>query len=98
MREPLALLVQRHRTAILELARRYGATNVRVFGSVVRDEATASSDLDLLVDMEAGRSLIDRIALKQDVEALLGYPVDVVSTRALHRSIRDHVLAEARPL
>jgi hypothetical protein len=98
MRESLPVLVQRHRAAILELASRHGATNVRVFGSVMRGEATDSSDLDLLVDMEAGRSLIDRIALKQELETLIGCPVDVVGTRALHWSIREQVLAEARPL
>lgn len=98
MGDSVAVLVQRHRGAILELARRYGATNVRVFGSVGRGEATSNSDLDLLVDMEAGRSLIDRIALKQELEALIGCPVDVVGSRALHWSIREQVLAEARPL
>jgi len=71
---------------------------VRLFGSVVRNEARKSSDVDLLVKMERGRSLLDRIALKQELEDLLGCKVDVVTERALHWYIRDRVLEEAVPL
>ena len=69
-----------------------------MFGSVVRNEARKSSDVDLLVKMERGRSLLDRIALKQELEDLLGCKVDVVTERALHWYIRDRVLEEAVPL
>jgi uncharacterized protein len=72
--------------------------NIRVFGSVARGSDSASSDVDLLVDMEPGHSLIDRIALIQDLEDLLGHPVDVANPRTLHEQIRDQVMAEAVPL
>ena len=71
---------------------------MRVFGSFSRGEARPDSDLDLLVDMEEGRTLLDRIALLQDLEDLLARRVDVVTPRALHRLIRDRILAEAVPL
>ena len=83
------------REQILRLASKYGARNVRIFGSVARGEAGADSDLDLLVELEAGRSLLDHVALIQDLEDLLGRKVDVVTERALHWYIRDQVLAEA---
>jgi len=69
-----------------------------VFGSVARGEAGPDSDVDLLVDMEPGRSLLDHIALLQDLQDLLGIDVDVVTERALHWYVRDKVLKEAVPL
>jgi predicted nucleotidyltransferase len=86
------------RADILALATRHGARNVRVFGSAARDEAGESSDIDLLVDLDPDRSLLDHVALVQDLEELLGRRVDVVTTAALHWYIRDRVLAEAVPL
>jgi predicted nucleotidyltransferase len=83
---------------ILELARRNGATNVRVFGSVARQQANSASDLDVLVAFEAGRSLLDQVALKQDLEELLSCPVDVVVERGMSPYLRDRILAEAVPL
>lgn len=83
---------------MLEIALRHGARNVRLFGSAARGEAGATSDVDLLVDMDPGRSLLDHTALMQDLEECLGRRVDVVSAKALHWSIRDRVLREARPL
>jgi predicted nucleotidyltransferase len=79
---------------ILDAAARHGATNVRVFGSVARGEATDASDLDLLVEMAPNRSLLDRIALMHDLEDLLGRKIEVVNERALHPLLRDRVLAE----
>ena len=87
--------LRRHRDAILSVAVRHGARNVRVFGSVARGDARPDSDLDLLVDLEPGRSLLDHVALIQDLEDLLGRKVDVVESQALHWYIRDRVLAEA---
>jgi len=84
-----------HRTEILQLAREHGAYNVRLFGSVARGEDQPDSDLDLLVEMEPGRSLLDHIALKQDLEGLLGRDVDVVTEASLHPRLRDRVLREA---
>jgi uncharacterized protein len=86
------------RDEILHIAKEYGAYNIRIFGSVARGEADADSDLDLLVEMEPNRSLLDHVALWQDLEDLLGCKVDVVSEKALHWYIRDRILKEAIPL
>jgi predicted nucleotidyltransferase len=90
--------IQSRRETILRIAAQHGASNVRVFGSVARGEAGAGSDLDLLVTLDADRSLLDHVALAQDLEDLLGCRVDVVNERALHRLISQRVLAEAVPL
>ncbi len=97
-RPPRMSLLRERRSDILRIASTHGARNVRVFGSVARDEATAESDVDLLVDMEPGRSLLDRIGLKQDLEDLLGRPVDVVTEKSVHWYIRDAVIRQATPL
>lgn len=91
---PLSELYQ-HRAAILALAHRHGATNVRVFGSVARNEDDAQSDVDLLVDMDPGRSLLDLGALLMELQALLNRPVDVVTEAGLRERIRERVLREA---
>lgn len=80
---------------IRELAARHGARNVRVFGSRARGEARADSDLDLLVEFEAGRSLLDAIALEQDLADMLGYPVQVITPAGLSPFLRERVMAEA---
>lgn len=87
--------LQRVRDQIAVVASRRGATNVRVFGSVARGEATPSSDLDLLVDLEPGRSLVDLGGLLMDVADLLGVEVDVVTEASLKPRVRARVLAEA---
>jgi len=86
------------RKDIHRIAARHGAHNVRVFGSVVRGEAAADSDVDFLVRLDDDRSLIDHIALIRELEDLLGCRVDVVTEDALHRAIRARVLAEGVPL
>jgi uncharacterized protein len=91
-------LLQEKRVEILKIAAQYGAYNVRIFGSVARGEATADSDIDFLMDIQAGRSLLNRIALIQDLEDLLGCKVDVAKPEILHESIREQVLKEALPL
>jgi hypothetical protein len=86
------------RAAVLDLARRHGARSIRVYGSVARGQATAQSDLDLLVEWDPDRSLLDVVGLKQDLEDLLGVTVDIGSEQGLHWFIRDQVLREAVPL
>lgn len=94
----IALLLNANRVEILRLAGQHGARNVRLFGSAARGEATAASDLDILVDFESGRSLLDRIALIQDLEDLLGIDVDVVTERAVHRELQADIVRNAQPL
>jgi uncharacterized protein len=86
------------RQEILGCARRHGARNVRVFGSAARREVAAGSDVDLLVEMEPGRSLLDLVSLWQDLESLLGTQVDVLSDRGVSPHLRERILAEAVPL
>ncbi len=83
------------REEILRLAATHGARNVRVFGSVARNEANASSDIDFLVVLEPGRSLLDHSALRIALEELLGLPVDVATERGLKPKFRDRILREA---
>jgi predicted nucleotidyltransferase len=91
-------LLKLKREEILKLAAKHGARNLRVFGSVARGEARPSSDIDFLFDFEPGRSLLDHVALKQDLEDLLSRKVDAVTEKSLHWYIRQRVLSEARPL
>jgi predicted nucleotidyltransferase len=86
------------REEILRLAEGRGAHNVRVFGSVVRGEANESSDLDLLVAWEPGRSLLDHAGLVQDLQELLGIKVHIGTEKSLHWYVRDSILREATPL
>ncbi|MCH7714922.1 MAG: nucleotidyltransferase family protein [Gemmatimonadetes bacterium] len=91
-------LLSENREAILQLAAQHGAANVRVFGSMAREDATPGSDVDFLVDMEADRSLLDLVGLWQDLEDLLGQSVDVISEGGMSPYLRDKILAEAVPL
>ena len=86
------------REEILRLAQQRGARNLRVFGSVARGEANESSDLDLLVEWEPDRSLLDHAGLVQDLQELLGTKVHVGTEKSLHWYVRDRVLREATPL
>ncbi|MEW6351856.1 MAG: nucleotidyltransferase family protein [Thermodesulfobacteriota bacterium] len=91
-------LLKEKREGILRLASLHGARNVRVFGSVARGTDDSESDLDLIVDMEPGRSLLDLGGLWWDLNEVLGTKVDVVTEKGLKKRIRDRVLAEAVPL
>jgi uncharacterized protein len=86
------------RAEILRLAQHRGARSLRVFGSVARNEANENSDLDLLVDWEPGRSLMDHAGLVQDLQDLLGMKVHVGTEKSLHWYVRERILREATPL
>jgi uncharacterized protein len=88
-------LLQSNLEEIQRIAAQYGAYNVRIFGSVARGEADDQSDIDLLVDMEPRRSLLDLAGLLVDLEELLGCKVDVVPEDSLRKRIKDRVLKEA---
>ena len=90
--------IREWRAAILEIAARYGASEVRIFGSVARGEATEDSDLDLVVRFEPGRSLLDQGGLLMDLRDLLGVDIDVVSEGALQGRFGQMVRREAVPL
>jgi predicted nucleotidyltransferase len=91
-------LLKAKREEILRTAAKYGASNIRIFGSVARGEADVDSDIDFLVNLEPGRSLLDHAALLLELENLLGCKVDVATERGLKARIRDRVLQEAIPL
>ena len=88
-------MIQMHRDEIIKVAMMHGARNIRVFGSVARGEADEKSDVDFLVDLESGRSLLDLGGLLMDLKDVLGRDVDVVTERGLNPRIRDRVLREA---
>lgn len=93
-RGQMTVTVEEHREQILAAAARHGARNVRIFGSVARGDDEPVSDLDLLVEMAADRSLLDLVAL----EALLQRPVDVVTEQSLAPAIRERIRSDARAL
>jgi uncharacterized protein len=94
----LQTLLKQKREQILQTAAHYGAYDVRVFGSVARGEADAASDIDLLVKLEPGRSLMDLGGLLYDLQNLLGTEVDVVTEKGLRPRLREQVIREAIPL
>lgn len=91
-------LQKNHRDQILKIAERYGVRHIRIFGSTVREETEPGSDVDVLVDLEPGRSLFDLGGFQFEMQELLDCPVDVVTEAGLHWYIRDDVLEEAVPL
>jgi uncharacterized protein len=88
-------ILDKNREKILRIAASYGARDLRVFGSVSRGEANLKSDIDILITLETGRSLLDIVAFKQDLEDLLGCKVDVVTEDAVSPYIRDQILRDA---
>lgn len=91
-------ILEEKREEILRLASTYGAYNIRVFGSVARGEDTDSSDIDFLVNMENGRSLLDQAGLLADLADLLGRRVDVVIEDSIYWLLRRRILREAKPV
>lgn len=96
MRPSLALSA--HRSAVLALAAARGATRVCVFGSAARGDDHEGSDLDLLVDLPAGTSLLAVVELQQALADALGVPVDLCTERELDPVLRPQILAQARAL
>jgi predicted nucleotidyltransferase len=90
--------LRERRRELSAVCARHGASNLRVFGSVARQEEDAASDLDLLVDLERGRSLFDLAALVDELEQLLGCPVDVTIADSVKPRLAQRILAEAVPL
>lgn len=91
----LSSIIQTRRDDILRIATEHGASNVRVFGSVARGDDEPESDVDLLIQLEAERSLLDLIAIKQELEALLSRRVDVLTEAAISPYLREQILSEA---
>ena len=91
-------ILRSRRCAVLAIASNLGATNVRVFGSVLHDADSEKSDVDLLVDVPRGTTLLDMVRLQRALEAELGVPVDVLTDLDLPPSVRGRVLQEARSL
>jgi predicted nucleotidyltransferase len=91
-------LVKEKRGEILRIASRYGAHDVRVFGSVARGDADRESDVDFLVELEDGRSLLDLGGLQMELEELLGCKVDVVTESGLYWLLRRRIIKEAQPI
>ena len=93
-RDPLRAV----RKVILAESREHGAKNIRIFGSFARGTQRKTSDIDLLVEMEEGRTLLDLIALERSLTKRLGRRIDVITERSLSPHLRDRILAEARSL
>lgn len=87
--------LRQRRSDIVRLAERYGAANIRVFGSVARGDADHESDIDLLVDLAPDRTLLDLGGLLMELHELLGVPVDVTTEALLHDRARERALCDA---
>lgn len=94
----IAQLLKEKREEILLIAAKRGAHNIRVFGSVARGNAGLDSDIDFLIDLETGRTLLDVGGLLMDLRKLLGCNVDIVTEKGLNDDFREEVLKEAIPL
>lgn len=94
----LANIIEKKREEIIRLSAKHGAKNIRVFGSVARGDESEDSDIDILVELEKGRSLLDLSGLLIDLQKLLDRKVDVVTEKSLHWYIRDKILKEAREI
>jgi predicted nucleotidyltransferase len=92
----MADVIRQKRDKIVQLADKYGAKNIRIFGSFARGNNNSESDADFLVNMEG--SLLRRIAFMQDLEDLLGRKVDVVTEKSVHWYVRERIMKEAVPL
>lgn len=92
------LLIDANKEEIIKVASQYGAFNIRICGSVARGDDTPMSDVDLLVDIEEGRSLLELGALLMDLQDLLGCKIDILTEKGLKNRVRERVLKDAIPL
>ena len=90
--------IQQKKKEILLVAQQHGIVNIRIFGSVARGEDNPQSDIDLLVDLEKGRTLFDLGGALVKLQDLLGRKVDIVTERGLHWYLREKIMEEAKPL
>lgn len=97
-RPPTLADLRQRREELVAIARRHGASNLRVFGSVARGTQRAGSDIDLLVDLDPDRSLLDLGGLLMDLQDALGCAVDIGEGAAVRQPWRQDVEAEAVPL
>ena len=88
-------IIQAKRGEILEIGHRYGAHDIRIFGSIARGDQTEDSDLDIIVRFDPDRTLFDQGGFLMDLQDLLGVKVDVISERAMRPQFREHVMTEA---
>lgn len=95
---PQASQLRRQRRRLLDAAGKHGIDRLRAFGSLARGEAKAGSDVDLLVDLKPGHTLLDLAAFRREAAEILDLPVDVATADMLKERIRDEVLGEALPL
>jgi predicted nucleotidyltransferase/DNA-binding XRE family transcriptional regulator len=95
---PLERALARHRARVIAAGRRHGARNLRVFGSIARGQERGESDVDLLVDLEPGRTLVDLAGFRREVADILGVEVDAATEDMIKPHARKHVLADAQPL
>ena len=89
---------RRFRSRLEAAAERHGVRDLRVFGSVARGDETPESDVDFLVDLDPGRTLLDLIGFQQEAEDILGVGVDVASPRMMKERVRVRANREARPV
>lgn len=97
-RGPAATALRRARPRLLAAARRHGVRDVRVFGSAARGTDSAASDVDLLVELASGRTLLDIVGFRLEASAILGFDVDVATTEMLKARVRESAVREAVPL
>ncbi len=90
--------LQKYKTQILALCQQYHASNIKVFGSVARNEAHANSDVDLLIDLPPYTSALDFVALQRELSGLLQCKVDLILSETIHPYLKDRILKEAIPL
>jgi len=94
----LKTVLRQRRSEIFKIADQYGVHNIRIFGSVGKETERPDSDVDFLVDLEKGRSLLDLGGMVFDIQRLLGRRVDIVTEKGLHWYIKETILNEAEPL